>query len=195
MPQFIKNSNAYQNGVALAKKQFDALKESWVSELEEEKNNGTITEAEYNAVMKNLKSVNDNFESVGKDYLENMLKYNKDFSNVQEKILQETGDYPKTRYGIITFSLKHLIDSNDDFRDLLLFVSLSVKSDRRHQPKLITNHFIKHLQTVIHNPLSRSAPTRWSNLSRYHITFTITFRTLQTPFGKQLSIKLFWTNL
>lgn len=37
MPQFIKNSNAYQNGVALAKKQFDALKESWVSELEEEK--------------------------------------------------------------------------------------------------------------------------------------------------------------
>ena len=38
-------------------------------ELEEEKNNGTITEAEYNAVMKNLKSVNDNFESVGKDYL------------------------------------------------------------------------------------------------------------------------------
>lgn len=72
MPQFIKNSNAYQNGVALAKKQFDALKESWVSELEEEKNNGTITEAEYNDVMKNLKSVNDNFESVGKDYLENI---------------------------------------------------------------------------------------------------------------------------
>ena len=72
MPQFIKNSNAYQNGVALARKQFDALKESWVSELEEEKNNGTITEEKYNEVMKILKNVNDNFDSVGKDYLENI---------------------------------------------------------------------------------------------------------------------------
>ncbi|MBS0185796.1 MAG: tetratricopeptide repeat protein [Proteobacteria bacterium] len=59
-----------------------------------------------------------------KDYLENMFKYNQDFSNVQEKILEEAGDYTKTRYGIITLSLKYLIDSNPDFKDLFLFISL-----------------------------------------------------------------------
>lgn len=59
-----------------------------------------------------------------KDYLESMSKYNKEFSNVQEKILQDTGDYTQTRYGIITLSLEHLMNLNKDFKDLLLFISL-----------------------------------------------------------------------
>ena len=72
MPQFIYNSSAYQNGVASARKQFNALKESWIAELEEEKNNGTISEEKYNEIIKNLKDIDDNFEEVGKDYLENI---------------------------------------------------------------------------------------------------------------------------
>ncbi len=72
-----------------------------------------------------------------KNYLENMLKYNKDFSNIQEKILQEAGDYTKTRYGIITLSLKNLIDTNSDFKDLFLFISLL---DSQNIPRyLLTN--------------------------------------------------------
>ena len=59
-----------------------------------------------------------------KDYLANMLKYNKDFSHVQEQMLQQAGDYTKTRYGIINLSLNKLIDIRSEFKELLLFVSL-----------------------------------------------------------------------
>lgn len=59
-----------------------------------------------------------------KDYLENMLSYNKDFSHVQEEILQQAGDYTKTRYGIIKLSLKQLLDTYKEFKELLLLVSL-----------------------------------------------------------------------
>lgn len=72
MPQFVKNSSAYQEGVSLARKQFDALKESWVSELDEQKNSGTISDEEYNEIINNLKNIDDNFEEVGKDYSDNI---------------------------------------------------------------------------------------------------------------------------
>ena len=67
-----------------------------------------------------IKATNVSYEN----YLENMVKYSADFSNVQEKILQEAGDYTKTRYGIITLSLKELFDVDPTFQDLLLFISL-----------------------------------------------------------------------
>jgi len=57
-------------------------------------------------------------------YLESLKKNDKGFTNVQEELLQEAGDYTKTRYGMITLSLQHLIDSHKDFGDLLLFISL-----------------------------------------------------------------------
>ncbi|MBS0271903.1 MAG: tetratricopeptide repeat protein [Proteobacteria bacterium] len=87
-----------------------------------------------------------------KNYLDNMLKYNNDFSIVQEKILQETGDYTETRYGIITLSLKHLIETNKDFRDLLYFISVL---DSQSIPReilvkfcnnIIVDNFIYHLK-------------------------------------------------
>lgn len=58
-------------------------------------------------------------------YLEymNRGKHNSDFSNIQERILQDVGDYTKTRYDIIALSLKQLIDTNPHFQDLLLFIS------------------------------------------------------------------------
>ncbi len=87
-----------------------------------------------------------------KDYLENMLKYNQDFSNVQEKILEEAGDYTKTRYGIITLSLKYLIDSNNDFKDLFLFISLldsqNIPRDLlvKYKNSVVVDNFIYHLK-------------------------------------------------
>jgi tetratricopeptide (TPR) repeat protein/DNA-binding CsgD family transcriptional regulator len=56
-------------------------------------------------------------------YLKNVTHHNKDFENVQENLLRETGDYTKTRYNIITLSLQHLIDTHKDFAELLLFIS------------------------------------------------------------------------
>ncbi len=68
-----------------------------------------------------LKATNTPYQS----YLDKLRKYDHNFSNAQERILQGSGDdYIKTRYQIITLSLKHLIDNNQNFKDLLLFVSL-----------------------------------------------------------------------
>ncbi|MBX9840043.1 MAG: hypothetical protein K2X69_17210, partial [Silvanigrellaceae bacterium] len=96
------------------------------------------------------------------NYLENMLKYNMNFLNVQKTILQEAGDYTKTRYGIITLSLKHLIDTNPDFKDLLLFISLldsqNIPRDLLIQCKdaLVVDSFMYHLKkhSLITNEIS-----------------------------------------
>jgi len=58
-----------------------------------------------------------------KNYLENTYRNNKDFLNVQEKILQGAGNYTKTRYGILTLTLTQLMQVHDDFQDLLFFIS------------------------------------------------------------------------
>ena len=62
-------------------------------------------------------------------YLENLVQYNKDFADVQESLLKEAGNYTKTRYGIITLSLGHILNTHKDFQDLLLFISLLDSQD------------------------------------------------------------------
>jgi len=57
-------------------------------------------------------------------YLEHLGRGDRDFENVQENLLKEAGAYTKTRYRIITLSLKQIMDAHPDFKDLLLLVSL-----------------------------------------------------------------------
>ncbi len=57
-------------------------------------------------------------------YLENMTHFADEVSDMQENILLEAGNYKKTRYSIITLSLKDLLEEDEGFRDLLLFISL-----------------------------------------------------------------------
>ena len=87
-----------------------------------------------------------------KNYLEKIFQYSNDFSNVQEKILGETGDYTKTRHSIVTVSLKHLMSINDDFRDLFLLISVldsqNIPLDLLIKCKntIIVDNFIYHLK-------------------------------------------------
>lgn len=71
-------------------------------------------------------------------YLEKLTQYNKDFANVQENILKESGDYAKTRYGIITLSLGQLMHTHKDFADLLLIISLL---DSQNIPRELLNAY------------------------------------------------------
>ena len=86
-----------------------------------------------------------------KNYLENTYKNKKDFLNVQEKILQGAGNYTKTRYGIITLTLKQLIAAHEDFKDLLLYISLldsqNISRDFlvKYKGDAIVDSFIYHL--------------------------------------------------
>jgi tetratricopeptide (TPR) repeat protein/DNA-binding CsgD family transcriptional regulator/GTPase SAR1 family protein len=67
-----------------------------------------------------LKATNLSFES----YLNRLKQDRKDFEDVQHNLLKEAGDYQKTRYEIITLSLKQLIKTHPDFQDLLLLISM-----------------------------------------------------------------------
>ena len=57
-------------------------------------------------------------------YIEYLSRHNKTFTSVQENLLKEAGSYTNTRYSIITLTLKRLIETDKDFRDLLLFIGL-----------------------------------------------------------------------
>ncbi len=58
------------------------------------------------------------------EYSKRLSELNQEFITTQENILKEASDYTKTRYGIITLSLKKIIETNPDFKGLLLFITL-----------------------------------------------------------------------
>lgn len=59
-----------------------------------------------------------------KKYLEHLKENTQDFAAIQESVLKEATEYTKTRYKIITLSLQDLMNTNKEFSDLLLFISL-----------------------------------------------------------------------
>ncbi|AIL13563.1 hypothetical protein IM40_08830 [Candidatus Paracaedimonas acanthamoebae] len=77
-----------------------------------------------------LKATNVSLEG----YLNHLISYNKEFAATQEHILKEASDYTKTRYGIITLSLKKIIDTQKEFEPLLLLISLL---DSQNIPKAL----------------------------------------------------------
>lgn len=62
-------------------------------------------------------------------YLKDLNQYDKDFVNVQENLLKESGEYNATRYSIIILSLEQLIKTHQDFEALLLLISLLDSQD------------------------------------------------------------------
>lgn len=100
-----------------------------------------------------------------KEYLENLRELKREFVVVQENLLKDAGDYTQTRYGIITLSLQRIINTNKDFRDLLLFTSLldsqNIPTDllRSYKNKEIVSSFIHNLKKyslTIDSPLDSS---------------------------------------
>lgn len=57
-------------------------------------------------------------------YLDNLFKESRDFEKIQQNLLAESGEYGKTRYGVISLSLKNLLKGHKEFAELLLFISL-----------------------------------------------------------------------
>ena len=57
-------------------------------------------------------------------YIELVNNLDQNLAITQEHMLKEIGQYSETRYGIINLSLKHIMDKNPAFQDLLLFISL-----------------------------------------------------------------------
>ncbi|MBN9413621.1 MAG: tetratricopeptide repeat protein [Candidatus Paracaedimonas acanthamoebae] len=87
-----------------------------------------------------------------KSYLHHIQKYNKEFSNAQEHLLNDISNYNKTRYNIIILSLKNIIDAHKDFKDLLLMLGLlnsqNIPLDllKNFKNEVVVNNFIHHLK-------------------------------------------------
>ena len=60
----------------------------------------------------------------GAEYLQYITNPKEEFIALQKTILNDIGEYNKTRYEIITLSVKHIIEQSQDFLDLLLLLSL-----------------------------------------------------------------------
>ncbi|MCX7337705.1 MAG: tetratricopeptide repeat protein [Alphaproteobacteria bacterium] len=58
------------------------------------------------------------------DYLKEAKRHSQDFEKAQEHLMQETGHYMKTRYGVIVSVIDRLICSKPDFEDMLFLLCL-----------------------------------------------------------------------
>jgi tetratricopeptide (TPR) repeat protein/DNA-binding CsgD family transcriptional regulator len=57
-------------------------------------------------------------------YLHSLYTQGTSFATIQENVLKDVGEYTKTRYGIVTLSLKNLLETNKEYEGLLLLISL-----------------------------------------------------------------------
>lgn len=130
-----------------------------------------------------------------KDYLKYINNY--EFSKAQENILKGDVDYNKTRYGIITLSLKALLKEDPNFQDLLLFIcfldSQNIPRDLLTQSKnsVIIDNFIRHLKkySLITNETSskaRISPTFSIHRSTHAIILAYLIKDLNLLHNKHL---------
>jgi len=104
-----------------------------------------------------------------------LKEYDTDFENLQKKFLEETGKYSVTRYGIITLSLKEIISAHQDFKELLLFISLlnhqNIPGDllSAYKKDVVIDQFIYHLKkySLVNSHLA-VIPTQENSLFSIH---------------------------
>jgi tetratricopeptide (TPR) repeat protein/DNA-binding CsgD family transcriptional regulator len=102
-----------------------------------------------------------------KEYLARLDNSNEAFLEMQKNILNGATEYTRTRYSIISLSLKDFIHKNKNFCDLLLLTSLldseNIPRDllNLYKGELIVDNFIYSLKkySLIVGPLLQSAPT------------------------------------
>lgn len=113
-------------------------------------------------------------------YLEYLRTYNQEFENIQEDFLKEAGDYTKTRYQIVTLSLRQLIKVHKDFKDLLLLISLldsqNIPIDllNAYKDKFIVDGFVNNLKKYSF-VTGESSPSSFPSFSIHRSTQNIMF--------------------
>lgn len=118
-------------------------------------------------------------------YLKDLNQHDKDFANVQENLLKESGDYNTTRYGIIIISLEQLVKTHQDFEALLLLISLLDSQDiprdllSTSKSESIVDSFIYNLEkySFIVNHLPSHTPTTTLSFHRSIPQITLNYLT------------------
>ncbi|MCE3230082.1 MAG: hypothetical protein K0R52_10 [Alphaproteobacteria bacterium] len=102
-----------------------------------------------------------------KEYLARLDNSNEEFLEMQKNVLNGATEYTRTRYSIISLSLKDFIHKNKNFCDLLLLTSLldaeNIPRDllNLYKGELIVDNFIYSLKkySLIVGPLLQPAPS------------------------------------
>jgi len=130
-------------------------------------------------------------------YLKHLNEHASEFEQINQTILKETSNYTKTRYNIITLSLKQLIEIHKDFSDLLLFISLLDSQNiprqllEAYKSEVIVDNFIYHLKkysliTIKNSISSPSLMTLSIHRSTQEISLNYFIKTLDLKTNHQL---------
>lgn len=85
-------------------------------------------------------------------YLEEIKVPKKEFTELQTLILQDVNQYTKTRYNLVSLTLKNMIKSNPEFYDLALLIALLDSQDIPeellvlYKNQYITTNFLRNLK-------------------------------------------------
>lgn len=84
-------------------------------------------------------------------YLKELESSKEEFTKLQESILKDASQYDKTRYNIVSLTLKKMMKSNSEFYDLYLLLGMVDSQDIPqellflYKSKYITNNFLREL--------------------------------------------------
>lgn len=102
------------------------------------------------------------------EYLKRLEKHSQTFYKSQEQLMQETGEYDKTRYSIITMSLKQILGKDPRFSDFLLMMGL-VDSQQIPRALLETQHPILIVDAFLDELKKYSLCTDIQNINDYSV--------------------------
>jgi len=102
------------------------------------------------------------------EYLSQLKVQSDEFNRHQESLLKESGEYTKTRYSIITLVLKRIMETNQDFNELLLLISLLDSQDI--PAELLDYYHTKHTTHQFLDELKKySLITRENRTANFHL--------------------------
>jgi tetratricopeptide (TPR) repeat protein/DNA-binding CsgD family transcriptional regulator len=105
------------------------------------------------------------------EYLCRLTKCDQYFDKIQKKIIEEVTGYKKSRYGILALSLQKIIESHEEFKELLVLVSLINSQNiprnllNSYKSEEIVDNFIFHIKKYFFMPLNIDPQVSHSNLS------------------------------
>jgi tetratricopeptide (TPR) repeat protein len=88
------------------------------------------------------------------EYLKSIDSQDEKFTHLQESILKDASEYSKTRYEIITLSIKRIMEMNPEYKDLLLSISLinsqNIPTDllKSYKDNILVTNFLRELKRV-----------------------------------------------
>jgi DNA-binding CsgD family transcriptional regulator len=106
-------------------------------------------------------------------YLKYISKPDQDLSDLQEESLKDIDEYNKTRYQIITTSIKHIISTNPEFKELLFLITMldpeSIPKDllTSYKDEIIINKLMYELRKF--SLITENIETASNNISSFSI--------------------------